>query len=196
MVSLLCGIWSGCHFYSGNRGLSRRHGLQAGRNQQGHHCLTGTVQQQLSRNKQTNDFVIQLLSMRRLSYATIMAVKQSLVKKHDITWKRISLNKCLSFNLQADVKIPGLPLKVVMEAIQQATGSLRLQPNIGRSVFLHVWLHLFFCHCVSVAKREVLGIMNKCLPKPRVTRKENGPVVGNVWMVVDTHLSPDLKLFL
>lgn len=26
------------------------------------------------------------------------------------------------FNLQADVKIPGLPLRVVMEAIQQATG--------------------------------------------------------------------------
>lgn len=26
------------------------------------------------------------------------------------------------FYLQADVKIPGLPLKVVMEAIQQATG--------------------------------------------------------------------------
>lgn len=29
---------------------------------------------------------------------------------------------CVFFNLKADVKIPGLPLKVVMEAIQQATG--------------------------------------------------------------------------
>ncbi|XP_042358641.1 polyribonucleotide nucleotidyltransferase 1, mitochondrial [Plectropomus leopardus] len=54
--------------------------------------------------------------------------------------------------LQADVKIPGLPLKVVMEAIQQAT----------------------------VAKREILGIMNKCSAKPRETRKENGPIVENV----------------
>uniref|UniRef100_A0A667ZWP9 Polynucleotide phosphorylase 1 n=1 Tax=Myripristis murdjan TaxID=586833 RepID=A0A667ZWP9_9TELE len=54
--------------------------------------------------------------------------------------------------LQADVKIPGLPLKVVMEAIQQAT----------------------------MAKREILGIMNKCIPKPRENRKENGPVVENV----------------
>lgn len=54
--------------------------------------------------------------------------------------------------LQADVKIPGLPLKVVMEAIQQAT----------------------------VAKREILGFMNKCIAKPRDKRKENGPVVENV----------------
>uniref|UniRef100_A0A667ZK37 Polynucleotide phosphorylase 1 n=1 Tax=Myripristis murdjan TaxID=586833 RepID=A0A667ZK37_9TELE len=52
--------------------------------------------------------------------------------------------------LQADVKIPGLPLKVVMEAIQQATS------------------------------KEILGIMNKCIPKPRENRKENGPVVENV----------------
>lgn len=29
------------------------------------------------------------------------------------------------FNLQADVKIPGLPLRVVMEAVQQATGKLK-----------------------------------------------------------------------
>ncbi|XP_076016579.1 polyribonucleotide nucleotidyltransferase 1, mitochondrial [Genypterus blacodes] len=54
--------------------------------------------------------------------------------------------------LQADVKIPGLPLKVVMEALQQAT----------------------------VAKREILGIMNKCIAKPRESRKPNGPVVENV----------------
>lgn len=31
------------------------------------------------------------------------------------------------FNFQADVKIPGLPLKVVMEAIQQATSELKWQ---------------------------------------------------------------------
>ncbi|XP_037542802.1 polyribonucleotide nucleotidyltransferase 1, mitochondrial [Nematolebias whitei] len=54
--------------------------------------------------------------------------------------------------LQADVKIPGLPLKVVMEAIQQGT----------------------------VAKREILGIMNKCIAKPSENRRGNGPVVENV----------------
>lgn len=54
--------------------------------------------------------------------------------------------------LQADVKIPGLPLKVVMEAIQQAT----------------------------VAKKEILAIMNRTIDKPRETRKANGPVVENV----------------
>uniref|UniRef100_A0A8C5AN07 polyribonucleotide nucleotidyltransferase n=1 Tax=Gadus morhua TaxID=8049 RepID=A0A8C5AN07_GADMO len=54
--------------------------------------------------------------------------------------------------LQADVKIPGLPLKLVMEAIQQAT----------------------------VAKKEILAIMNKSIGKPRNTRKENGPVIENV----------------
>lgn len=31
------------------------------------------------------------------------------------------------FYIQADVKIPGLPLKLVMEAIQQATGELGSQ---------------------------------------------------------------------
>uniref|UniRef100_A0A3P8UFJ3 polyribonucleotide nucleotidyltransferase n=1 Tax=Cynoglossus semilaevis TaxID=244447 RepID=A0A3P8UFJ3_CYNSE len=54
--------------------------------------------------------------------------------------------------LQADVKIPGLPLKVVMEAISEA----------------------------SVAKKEILGIMNSCIAQPRKSRKENGPVVENV----------------
>uniref|UniRef100_UPI00358EAAA9 LOW QUALITY PROTEIN: polyribonucleotide nucleotidyltransferase 1, mitochondrial-like n=1 Tax=Myxine glutinosa TaxID=7769 RepID=UPI00358EAAA9 len=49
--------------------------------------------------------------------------------------------------LQADVKIPGLPLKVVMEAVQQA----------------------------SVAKSEILNIMLQTLPRPRASRKENGP---------------------
>uniref|UniRef100_A0A8C6KNQ9 polyribonucleotide nucleotidyltransferase n=1 Tax=Nothobranchius furzeri TaxID=105023 RepID=A0A8C6KNQ9_NOTFU len=69
----------------------------------------------------------------------------------DMDFKLAGTNKGITA-LQADVKIPGLPLKVVMEAIQQAT----------------------------VAKREILGIMNKCIAKPRGTRKENGPVVENV----------------
>ncbi|XP_026080492.1 polyribonucleotide nucleotidyltransferase 1, mitochondrial isoform X1 [Carassius auratus] len=54
--------------------------------------------------------------------------------------------------LQADVKVQGLPLKIVMEAIQQAT----------------------------VAKREILGIMNKVISKARSSRKENGPLVENI----------------
>nr|XP_031531446.1 polyribonucleotide nucleotidyltransferase 1, mitochondrial [Vicugna pacos] len=51
--------------------------------------------------------------------------------------------------LQADIKLPGIPVKIVMEAIQQA----------------------------SVAKKEILQIMNKAISKPRASRKENGPVV-------------------
>uniref|UniRef100_A0A3Q3BFP4 Polynucleotide phosphorylase 1 n=1 Tax=Kryptolebias marmoratus TaxID=37003 RepID=A0A3Q3BFP4_KRYMA len=69
----------------------------------------------------------------------------------DMDFKLAGTNKGITA-LQADVKIPGLPLKVVMEAIQQAT----------------------------VAKREILGIMNKCIAKPRESKKENGPVVENV----------------
>lgn len=41
--------------------------------------------------------------------------------------------------LQADVKIPGLPLKIVMEAIQKATE----------------------------AKSKILDIMHQCIDKPR-----------------------------
>uniref|UniRef100_A0A8C8M239 polyribonucleotide nucleotidyltransferase n=1 Tax=Oncorhynchus tshawytscha TaxID=74940 RepID=A0A8C8M239_ONCTS len=69
----------------------------------------------------------------------------------DMDFKLAGTNKGINA-LQADVKIPGLPLKLVMEAIQQAT----------------------------VAKREILGIMNKTIAKPRDKRKENGPVVENV----------------
>uniref|UniRef100_H3CPT5 Polyribonucleotide nucleotidyltransferase 1, mitochondrial n=2 Tax=Tetraodon nigroviridis TaxID=99883 RepID=H3CPT5_TETNG len=69
----------------------------------------------------------------------------------DMDFKLAGTNKGITA-LQADVKIPGLPLKLVMEAIQQAT----------------------------VAKREILAIMNKCIAKPRASRKENGPVVENV----------------
>ncbi|XP_026165932.1 polyribonucleotide nucleotidyltransferase 1, mitochondrial [Mastacembelus armatus] len=69
----------------------------------------------------------------------------------DMDFKLAGTNKGITA-LQADVKIPGLPLKVVMEAIQQAT----------------------------VAKREILGIMNKCIAKPREATKANGPVIENV----------------
>ncbi|XP_065298289.1 polyribonucleotide nucleotidyltransferase 1, mitochondrial [Dermacentor albipictus] len=50
--------------------------------------------------------------------------------------------------LQADIKIPGLPLKVVMEAIQQATEG----------------------------KSEILKIMNEVISKPRTLKKDNWPV--------------------
>ncbi|KAG7253828.1 hypothetical protein CRUP_037930, partial [Coryphaenoides rupestris] len=69
----------------------------------------------------------------------------------DMDFKMAGTSKGINA-LQADVKIPGLPLKLVMEAIQQAT----------------------------VAKKEILNIMNKAIMKPRKTRKENGPVIENV----------------
>ncbi|KAK5882665.1 hypothetical protein CesoFtcFv8_021226 [Champsocephalus esox] len=69
----------------------------------------------------------------------------------DMDFKLAGTNKGITA-LQADVKIPGLPLKLVMEAIQQGT----------------------------VAKSEILGIMNKSIAKPRQSRKENGPVVERV----------------
>ncbi|OXB63047.1 hypothetical protein ASZ78_014814 [Callipepla squamata] len=50
--------------------------------------------------------------------------------------------------LQVDLKLPGIPIKIIMEAIQQATA----------------------------AKREILQIMNETLAKPRPNRKESGPV--------------------
>ncbi|XP_066515093.1 polyribonucleotide nucleotidyltransferase 1, mitochondrial [Hoplias malabaricus] len=69
----------------------------------------------------------------------------------DMDFKMAGTNKGITA-LQADIKIPGLPLKIVMEAVQQAT----------------------------VAKREILAIMNKTISKPRASRKENGPLVENV----------------
>ncbi|NXJ13030.1 PNPT1 nucleotidyltransferase, partial [Odontophorus gujanensis] len=54
--------------------------------------------------------------------------------------------------LQVDLKLPGIPIKIIMEAIQQATA----------------------------AKREILQIMNETLAKPRPNRKESGPVVETV----------------
>nr|XP_023683906.1 polyribonucleotide nucleotidyltransferase 1, mitochondrial [Paramormyrops kingsleyae] len=69
----------------------------------------------------------------------------------DMDFKMAGTNKGITA-LQADVKIPGLPLKIVMEAIQQAT----------------------------VAKREILTIMHKTIAKPRASRKDNGPAVETV----------------
>ncbi|XP_069464158.1 polyribonucleotide nucleotidyltransferase 1, mitochondrial [Ambystoma mexicanum] len=69
----------------------------------------------------------------------------------DMDFKMAGTSKGITA-LQADIKIPGLPLKIAMEAIQQAT----------------------------VAKKEILQIMNKTIAKPRTNRKENGPVVETV----------------
>ncbi|KAM9847629.1 polyribonucleotide nucleotidyltransferase 1, mitochondrial [Aulostomus maculatus] len=73
----------------------------------------------------------------------------------DMDFKMAGTSKGITA-LQADVKIPGLPLKVVMEAIQHAT----------------------------VAKKEILGIMNTCLATPRPNRKSNGPVQETVQVPV------------
>ncbi|CAL4204584.1 unnamed protein product [Meganyctiphanes norvegica] len=54
--------------------------------------------------------------------------------------------------LQADIKLKGIPLKVVMEAIQQGTE----------------------------AKSNILSIMQETIPCPREGRKETMPVVENI----------------
>ncbi|XP_008065404.1 polyribonucleotide nucleotidyltransferase 1, mitochondrial isoform X1 [Carlito syrichta] len=69
----------------------------------------------------------------------------------DMDFKIAGTNKGITA-LQADIKLPGIPVKIAMEAIQQA----------------------------SVAKKEILQIMNKTISKPRESRKENGPVVETV----------------
>ncbi|KAM8946909.1 polyribonucleotide nucleotidyltransferase 1, mitochondrial [Pelodytes ibericus] len=69
----------------------------------------------------------------------------------DMDFKMAGTSKGITA-LQADIKIPGLPVKIVMEAIQQA----------------------------SVAKKEILQIMNKVISKPRPNRKENSPVTETV----------------
>lgn len=51
--------------------------------------------------------------------------------------------------LQADVKIPGLPLRIVMEAVQQATDG----------------------------KSEILNIMSKTIKAPRTNPKNNWPII-------------------
>ncbi|KAF5918017.1 hypothetical protein HPG69_019823 [Diceros bicornis minor] len=74
----------------------------------------------------------------------------------DMDFKIAGTNKGITA-LQADIKLPGIPIKIVMEAIQQA----------------------------SVAKKEILQIMNRTISKPRAFRKENGPVVGVTVSQVD-----------
>uniref|UniRef100_A0A9L0K3E5 Polyribonucleotide nucleotidyltransferase 1, mitochondrial n=1 Tax=Equus asinus TaxID=9793 RepID=A0A9L0K3E5_EQUAS len=69
----------------------------------------------------------------------------------DMDFKIAGTNKGITA-LQADIKLPGIPIKIVMEAIQQA----------------------------SVAKKEILQIMNKTISKPRASRKENGPLVETI----------------
>ncbi|KAE8601119.1 hypothetical protein XENTR_v10013537 [Xenopus tropicalis] len=69
----------------------------------------------------------------------------------DMDFKMAGTSKGITA-LQADIKIPGLPLKIVMEAIQQAT----------------------------VAKKEIIQIMNKVISKPRPSKKENSPVTETV----------------
>ncbi|XP_062911135.1 polyribonucleotide nucleotidyltransferase 1, mitochondrial [Mobula hypostoma] len=69
----------------------------------------------------------------------------------DMDFKMAGTSKGITA-LQADVKLAGLPLKIVMEAVQQA----------------------------SVAKKEILNIMNKVVAKPREKRKENSPVLETI----------------
>jgi len=54
--------------------------------------------------------------------------------------------------LQADIKIPGVPLKIIMECIHQATS----------------------------AKLGIIKIMNKVIRIPRQTRKDKMPVVDSL----------------
>lgn len=54
--------------------------------------------------------------------------------------------------LQADVKIPGVPLKIIMECIQQAT----------------------------IAKREIIKIMNEVIRTPQQKKKDKMPVVDSL----------------
>ncbi|KAM6366504.1 polyribonucleotide nucleotidyltransferase 1, mitochondrial isoform 3-T5 [Alca torda] len=63
-------------------------------------------------------------------------------------------------DILVDLKLPGIPIKIVMEAIQQAT----------------------------TAKREILQIMNQTLAKPRPNRKESGPVVETIHVPLSKRL--------
>ncbi|KAM4681242.1 polyribonucleotide nucleotidyltransferase 1, mitochondrial isoform 4-T4 [Amazona ochrocephala] len=63
-------------------------------------------------------------------------------------------------DILVDLKLPGIPIKIVMEAIQQATA----------------------------AKREILQIMNQTLAKPRPNRKESGPVVETIHVPLSKRL--------
>ncbi|XP_046686776.1 polyribonucleotide nucleotidyltransferase 1, mitochondrial-like [Homalodisca vitripennis] len=65
----------------------------------------------------------------------------------DMDFKMAGTKKGISA-IQVDVKVPGLPLKVIMEAVQAATD----------------------------AKSKIIDIMNKTISKPRQPRKSNWPV--------------------
>nr|XP_009491666.1 PREDICTED: polyribonucleotide nucleotidyltransferase 1, mitochondrial [Pelecanus crispus] len=77
----------------------------------------------------------------------------------DMDFKMAGTNKGITA-LQVDLKLPGIPVKIVMEAIQQATA----------------------------AKREILQIMNETLAKPRPNRKESGPVVETIHVPLSKRL--------
>ncbi|KAI6072093.1 Polyribonucleotide nucleotidyltransferase 1, mitochondrial [Aix galericulata] len=77
----------------------------------------------------------------------------------DMDFKMAGTSKGITA-LQADLKLPGIPIKIVMEAIQQGTA----------------------------AKREILQIMNQTLAKPRPNRKENGPVVETIHVPLSKRL--------
>uniref|UniRef100_A0A8C7EHK6 Polyribonucleotide nucleotidyltransferase 1, mitochondrial n=1 Tax=Nothoprocta perdicaria TaxID=30464 RepID=A0A8C7EHK6_NOTPE len=77
----------------------------------------------------------------------------------DMDFKMAGTNKGITA-LQVDLKLPGIPIKIVMEAIQQAT----------------------------TAKKEILQIMNETLAKPRPGRKENGPVVETIHVPLSKRL--------
>ncbi|XP_066851548.1 polyribonucleotide nucleotidyltransferase 1, mitochondrial [Anser cygnoides] len=77
----------------------------------------------------------------------------------DMDFKMAGTNKGITA-LQVDLKLPGIPIKIVMEAIQQGTA----------------------------AKREILQIMNQTLAKPRPNRKENGPVVETIHVPLSKRL--------
>lgn len=59
--------------------------------------------------------------------------------------------------IQADIKIPGIPLKVVMESLQRATD----------------------------AKTKIIDIMDECIAQPRKVRKDCWPVTEK--LTVETH---------
>ncbi|XP_075003895.1 polyribonucleotide nucleotidyltransferase 1, mitochondrial [Calonectris borealis] len=77
----------------------------------------------------------------------------------DMDFKMAGTNKGVTA-LQVDLKLPGIPIKIVMEAIQQATA----------------------------AKRDILQIMNQTLAKPRPNRKESGPVVETIHVPLSKRL--------
>ncbi|XP_059325080.1 polyribonucleotide nucleotidyltransferase 1, mitochondrial [Ammospiza nelsoni] len=77
----------------------------------------------------------------------------------DMDFKMAGTNKGITA-LQVDLKLPGIPIKIVVEAIQQATA----------------------------AKREILQIMNQTLAKPRPNRKESGPVVETIHVPLSKRL--------